>query len=124
MKAAAAASGLVLLALLMILPSRGRGVHRLVAASTVVERRRLLSVGGSDLARTARRRLGLLSAGVLVTVVLAESVGALAVVSAAALGVIVAVFFWQRAKHRQRSAAAALRALTRGRCARRVPVGS
>ena len=110
MRAAAAASGLVLVALLMILPSRGRGVHRLAAASGLVERRRLLSVGGADLARTARRRLGALAATVIVAVGLAGSLGVQVLVSIAALSVITTVVFWQRAKHRQRSAGAARRA--------------
>ena len=110
MRAAVAASGLVLVALLMILPSRGRGVHRLAAASGLVERRRLLSVGGADLARTARRRLGVLAATVIVAVGLAGSLGVQVLVSIAALSVITTVVFWQRAKHRQRSAGAARRA--------------
>jgi tight adherence protein B len=112
MRAAALASGLVFLALLMILPSRGRGVHRLAAASasSVVERRRLLSVGGVDLARTARRRLGVLAATVFVAVALAGSLGVRALVSIAALGVISTVVSWQRAKHRRRSTGAARRA--------------
>jgi tight adherence protein B len=109
MRAAAAASGLVFVALLMILPSRGRGVHRLAAASGLVERRQSLSVGGVDLARTARLRLGVLAATVVVSVGLASSLGVQVVVSIAALGVVTTVVFWQRAKHRQRSAGAARR---------------
>lgn len=97
MRAAAAASGLV--AVLMILPSRGRGLHRL-AAPTVAR------VG---LARTARRRLGILAAVIIGIAVLAGSLGVQLLVSVAALGVIATVVFWQRAKHRRRSTGAALR---------------
>lgn len=115
MRASAAASGLVLAALLMILPSRGRGLHRLAAASNVAslsisERRRLLSAGGTDLARTARRRLGIVAAAVVVAVILVGSLGMQVLVSVAALGVIATVVFWQRAKHRRRSSGAARRA--------------
>lgn len=121
MKPAAAASALALVALLTLLPPRGRGLHRLSAdraalgpaaapASDIAGRRRLLSVGGVDLARTARRRLGVLAAAIVGAAVLAGSLGVQLVVSVATLGVIATVIFWQRAKHRRRSAGAALRA--------------
>jgi tight adherence protein B len=51
-----------------------------------------------------------LAATVFVTVGLAGSLGVQALVSIAALGVITSVIFWQRAKHRRRSAGSARRA--------------
>ncbi|TDU89295.1 tight adherence protein B [Kribbella voronezhensis] len=114
MSAAAAAGALVLVALLMILPPRGRGLHRLAAASSsppgLVDRRRKLSLGGTDLTRTTGRRLGRLTLAAAISAVFLGSLGLHVLVSVAAVGVIVTVVFWQRAKHRRRSAAAVLRA--------------
>ncbi|QNE20318.1 type II secretion system protein [Kribbella qitaiheensis] len=111
MRVPALASGLALAAILAILPSRGRGLHRLAGPNAVgvSDRRRLLSIGGIGLAHTARRRLGILAAAVVGAAVLAGSLGLQLVVSIVALGVITTVIFWQRAKHRRRSAGAALR---------------
>ncbi|WP_112241405.1 type II secretion system F family protein [Kribbella monticola] len=111
MRPAIAASGLVLVALLLILPTRGRGLHRLAATSPgLVDRRRKLSVGGADLTRSAGRRLGSLTFAAAISVIFLGSLGLQVLVTVAAVGVIVTVVFRQRAKHRRRSAAAVRRA--------------
>jgi tight adherence protein B len=85
---------LVLAAVLLVLPARGRGLHRLIAAS-------VRRPGFSDL----RHRWLIAPAAGVVGVVL----GAQILVSAVALGVIVVLVLVQRAQHRRRAAAAARR---------------
>jgi tight adherence protein B len=70
----------------------------------------VLSVGRSDLARTASRRLSFLVAALVIAILLANSLGMQVLVSVAALAVVVWTVLWQRSRHRRRSAGAALRA--------------
>jgi tight adherence protein B len=114
MTSAALAALTVLIALLVILPRRGRGIHRLATAShppsVVVERRRLLSVGSFDLARTAGRRLGLLALVVAIGISITASLGPQVLVSSIASGVIAALVLTQRARHGRDRAEASRRA--------------
>jgi tight adherence protein B len=105
---------MILIALLAILPRRGRGIHRLVSASqppsAVVERRRLLSFGSSELARSAGRRLGLVAGVIAVSLCVAASLGPQVLVSLLAVAVIAAVVLAQRARHHRDRAEASRRA--------------
>jgi tight adherence protein B len=94
MSSAFLAGLLVLAAVLLMLPARGRGLHRLMAVST----RRVGLSGG--------RQWWLVGplAGVVAVVL-----GAQIMAAALALGVIVALVLVQRAQHRRRAAAAARR---------------
>jgi tight adherence protein B len=104
---------LVLLAVVLVAPRRGRGIHRLQAASArplgVVERRRLLSIGGADLARSARRRLGILVV-IVASGILIASIDPSAVVLTLAAGAIVALIASQRSLSRRHRVAATRRA--------------
>ena len=94
MNAAFLAGLSVLVAVLLVLPARGRGLHRLMLAST-----RRLGGGGPR-----HRWLVALAAGVVAVVL-----GVQILVAALALGVVVALVLVQRTQHRRRAAAAARR---------------
>ena len=108
---------LALLTVLLITPRSTRGFHRLKTASNhqtpisrsarrpaAVNRRRLLSVGAADLARSSRRRLMALAAVVAISILVA-TVDPSTVVVALALATVTAVILNQRAIARRAQAA-------------------
>ena len=93
---------MILIAVLALIPPRGRGLHRLAAASTPTRRP---SRGGAAFARSAKRRLQIVAAAVIIALAVGLSLGLQLVVSALAVGAIVAVITTQRSASRHRALA-------------------
>lgn len=128
--AALLAAILTFLAALTFLPSPSRALHRLIStaypirpaaatgfptvgiegrAKSVIERRRLLSVGSADLARTTRQRLALVAGVVALILGITASLGPDLLFSLGALALIAGVVLSQRSRQRRRNAAASRR---------------
>lgn len=119
--AALLASLLVFAAALALTRRRSRALHRLKPRPSgaqerahppgVIERRRLLSIGSSDLARSSSRRLAALAALVALSIGIATSLGPALLFSTAAIAAISAIVRWQLNRHRRSRAESARRAL-------------
>lgn len=118
--AALLASLLVFTTTLALTRRRSHALHRLRTRPTggqerahppgVIERRRLLSIGGTDLARTSGRRLAVLGALVALSIGIASSLGPSLLFSTATIAAISAIVRWQRNRQRRSRAEAARRA--------------
>ncbi|ADB29677.1 type II secretion system protein [Kribbella flavida DSM 17836] len=96
MSPALLAAAMILIAVLTVLPRRSRALHRLTSARS--DRR---SDGAAGLARSVRRRLVPLALSAIVALGIGLSLGAAALVSTLAVGVVLAVITTQRARARR-----------------------
>ena len=113
----AMASLLAFLAAVATFSNPTRGIHRLTATPKsntlgdgVIERRKALSIGAPDLARTAGRRLTVIATLVAIGILLVASAGPSIVISTVSIAAVVALILAQRARQARQRAATSRRA--------------
>lgn len=113
----AVASLLAFLAAMATFSNPTRGIHRLIATprrnalgDSVIERRKVLSIGAPDLARTAGRRLAVIAGLVAIGILVAATAGPSIIISAVAIAAVLALILTQRSRQAGQRAATSRRA--------------